>query len=153
GVKRRVLLNAFGQGGSSLTFSRSGQHLYWSGGFDGRPEVKAWEVETGRLILKARHRSDSDSHRRMALSPDGRRFAVTGRTMLSFLDTATGQEAFIFRVPRAASLQTVTCVDFSPDGGRLLFADDRSHVIQIWDASPLPQQAFVIRDTLGIHDL
>ena len=112
----------------SLAFSPDSHMLASSGSYpDGT--LRWWDVGTGTLLKTFALPEDYGS---VALSPDGRTFAITGAWDLTvhLWDAATGQQLKVLTGHKTG----VYPVAFSPDGDRLATGSFDSE-IRLWDIS------------------
>jgi WD40 repeat protein/tetratricopeptide (TPR) repeat protein len=115
---------------SAVRFSPDGQRLAAVGFAHGT--LLLHSLESGHEIL---FRSEMPAGGDLAFTPDGRRLAVGGRSMIKILDAHTAEELLTLRPPFAVGdLGTSPKVCFSPDGQRLA-AVIGSDSICLWDAS------------------
>jgi WD40 repeat protein/DNA-binding SARP family transcriptional activator len=108
-------------------FSPDGK-LIATGDYDDK--VRLWDAVTGQLLLTlSGHEGDVGQ---VAFSPDGKQLASTGYDKtVKFWDVATGQE--LFTLPQPAQ---VHCLDFSPDGKRLIVGgngETAGETAVVWD--------------------
>ena len=83
--------------------------------------VRVWDVVTGQELLTLK------GHSKVAFSPDGKRLASAGNEFqVKVWDASTGQELLTLK-----HNNTLTCVAFSPDGGRLVSVTYDS--TKVWD--------------------
>ena len=95
---------------SSVAFSPDSRFaLSGSGNLEQNPELKLWELATGKEL---RSFGNPGSTRSLAFSPDGRLAVSGGSGKLKLWDVATGNELRSF----IADVLDVTSVAFSPDG-------------------------------------
>ena len=94
-----------------------------------RPELKIWDVETGREL--GVFRDMGWGYMNFAFSPDGRHVAyvVHMSSAIRLLDGTTGQEVAAFTDPSAGG---AIAVAFSPDG-RCIAAAYNSGMVLLWD--------------------
>ena len=116
-----------------MAFSRDGRRIA-SGTPTGiespaKPELKIWEVESGREL--GVFRSQDWGGVNLAYSPDGRQiaFLLNLSNAIRLLDGTTGREVQILTDPSAGGPLDVA---FSPDGRRLAVAC-RSGLALLWD--------------------
>ena len=93
------------------------------------PELKIWDVETGRQL--GVFRDSGWGYMNLAFSPDGRHVAyvVHMSSAIRLLDGTTGQEVAVFTNPSAGG---AIAVAFSPDG-RCIAAAYNSGLVVLWD--------------------
>jgi WD40 repeat protein len=121
----------FGDGGLGLAFSAGSEKLATASG----ETVAVWDVETAKLLFKAKHRGPSQPPglnwvNDVAFSPDATLLASAGRDQTARIwHLESGQE--LMRLVHDAS---VTAVAFSPDGSLLSTASvDGSS--RVWEMS------------------
>jgi tetratricopeptide (TPR) repeat protein len=84
-------------------------------------QAELWDVNTRTRMLAGRL-TDGDQIRALAVRPDGRSCAVVSHgDTVNLFDTAPGNNRVLLRWPQ----QGVHCLEFSPDGKRLLVGVDR----------------------------
>jgi WD40 repeat protein len=96
------------------------------------PELKIWDVETGRDL--GVFRDTRWGYVNFAFSPDGRlvAYVVHPSNAIRLLDGTTGREVTAFTDPSAGG---AVAVAFSPDGGRIA-AGYYSGLVVLWDRGP-----------------
>jgi WD40 repeat protein len=114
--------------GRAVAFSADGKFLATAG--DG-PEVRVWEVTTGKERIVLTVGKAGDAVGALAFSPDGRALAVGGRDRhVRLFDTANGEQLADFAGHQGA----VSALAFSPDGKRLASGSEDTSVL-VWDTS------------------
>jgi WD40 repeat protein len=119
---------------SPLALSPDGSRLASIGWDDATRsgEVRAWELQAGRLAFAAR--GHSGIIHALVFSPEGERiFSASDDKTIRIWDARTGDEVLRLEGHTAA----VLCLDLSPDGGRLI-SGGLDQTARIWDARPLP---------------
>jgi WD40 repeat protein len=122
----------------SVSFARDGK-LLATGGAD--HAVKLWDATTGRNTQTFAGDSEGEMFqiKRVAFTPDGKHLACSGRRMtpqglgkglVNLLDVKTGATALAVQEPTGEIAFTV-----SPDGKRLVTAQDQEGVLHQWDAA------------------
>jgi WD40 repeat protein len=124
------------EGGTRVVFSPDGKRL--ASGAQ-HSTVKVWDAQTGQELLSLKVRNgDELPGFSVAFSPDGKRLATASTTWVhtkkawvdgevKVWDAQTGQELFSLK----GNINTI-CLAFSPDGKRLVGADDKT--VKVWDA-------------------
>ena len=119
----------------AISLSRDGQRLLTG---SPTPTYRLWDVNTGRLIVAIPDRSEGTNETSLAaLSPDGRRAAVTagnwiGATdpTIDIVDLETGERRYTL----AGHSRRIRALTFSNDGTRLASAAE-DDVIRVWDST------------------
>jgi WD40 repeat protein len=122
----------------------------------GRLGIREWEVATGKEVRHlAAGPSLRNSDRTLALSRDGKTLIVATDSAVVLLDPATGKEL----QPTPGHAATVTSVQFSPDGTKVL-SSSLDGTARVWNAAtakelqrlnaPSPEAAGAIADSLAL---
>lgn len=91
--------------------------------------IKIWDASSGSVI-----RTISANCSKVAYCPDGRKIAAVEGSKIHIFDGQNGRELFVLTGHNAH----IQAIAFSPDGNRLLSADDRglgNSSIIVWDMS------------------
>jgi WD40 repeat protein/tRNA A-37 threonylcarbamoyl transferase component Bud32 len=112
---------------TTVRFSSDGKRLVGGVGFDEAavrdPVVTVWDAHGGQELLAVPGWG-------VFFDRDGKRLAVASARQVEIWDTAQGQDVHTLRCPR---LHSLAGVGFSPDGQRIVAADDQGAVYS-WNA-------------------
>jgi WD40 repeat protein len=133
-----------------LIFSPDGSRLYCAtGGYRREPlagEVKVWETDSGKELGTIVRQT---TIHRIALSPDGRRLAVTGmEDAVKIWDVETRQKVVSLRGHSGG----IVSVAFSPDGRRLA-TGGYDHLVKIWSLDAEQEVLTLDGHTRAISDM
>lgn len=117
-------------GVTSVSFAPGGRRLATVSSRD--PEVRIWDVPSGRPVRALRHRGFVPWA--VAFSPDGRTVAAAGeRGLIVLWEAASGRDLGVLR----GHAGWVTAVAFSPDGRRLV-SGGNDGTVRLWDPGRSP---------------
>jgi RNA polymerase sigma factor (sigma-70 family) len=102
---------------------------------DGRGRLELWDARQGRRLHTLRDHGPAIAH--LAFSPDGKSLAAAlSDRSVHFWSVPAGKEQRVLRCGKVQDLSTTRVMQFSPDGRRLLLADQKGRAC-VWD---LPSQ-------------
>jgi WD40 repeat protein len=115
----------------SVKFSRAGRHfLVW-----GEQTARVWDAETGQPLTPPLEHQDEVGEYPLTLGdaafdPSGSRVATAGWKMVQLWDAHHGK-------PLGKTIRTedtISLVEFSPSGSRLVTVHDSERIARVWDA-------------------
>jgi WD40 repeat protein/TolB-like protein len=125
---RTLMGHTEGYGGVlSVSYSPDGRQIVSCSSYD--KTIRFWNVSNGSLILTI-----SANCSKVAYCPDGRKIAAVEGSKIHIFDGQNGRELFVLTGHNA----NIQAIAFSPDGNRLLSADNRglgSSSLIVWDMS------------------
>ncbi|HEV8066163.1 MAG TPA: WD40 repeat domain-containing protein [Planctomycetaceae bacterium] len=125
----------------SVAFSPDGRTLATVGNLD--PEIRLWDVKTGRLI-RAFRAPVADPPTVAAFSPNGARLAAACfRGGVQLWDVASGLE--VWETPEGHDRASMIALAFAPDGHSFVTSgQERDGAVRLWDADNSGRQRLLV---------